>query len=867
MNLKDRQKLKKLIRELSSIRGRHTELVSVYIPAGYDLNKIISHLLQEQGTASNIKDARTRNNVIDSLERMIRTLRLYKHTPENGLAIFSGNVSKNESKIDIQVTVFEPPEPLKVRIYRCDQTFVTDILQEIMGAREEFGLITMDKREATIGILRGTSIIVLDNMTSNVPGKIKAGGQCLTPDTLIQSADGDIFEINKTHNPHVLVGANVDQLSISNTAITDKWDTNKDVVYRITTTSPRIELECSKDHVFFVRENEIKEKAAEELKVGNFLLMPEQINVKSKEFHFNPIKYYNSFKLTEEGSKLIINTRKNLGLFQKELAKEVGLTQTSISILELRKEGISAIYLQRICNRLKINFEDFIKNYTKKDYDLKLPIKLDSELAQIIGYFLGDGNYEKERICFSEDRKEIVDYYHELCKDYFNANTNLKFRENKNYWQLRVYGKPLVRFLQNEFSELRENTLGYIPKKILESYNEIVASFLKGLFDAEGYPNKSRLSIGLGMNNKKLINQLQMLLLRFSILSSVEEYDNKQNPYTDNPRFTLSLSEKKSLELFEKNIGFTANDKSQDLRIIINSKSNSSRVRQILILGSKIRQMIEGEGLSLKLFPKVSGFFRDNRMISKQIFNKSILQIVKTINTQLYDKLKSIYDCNFLPVKISSIEVLHKATNMVDISTQKGNFIANCLLVHNSAARFSRLREGAAIEFYKRISERMNKEFLMKKDLKGIILGGPGPTKEEFQDYLNNELKKKLIAIQDITYTDESGLHHLVEKSTDVLAKEAVIEEKKIMQKFFETLGKEMDKVAYGMAEVRKALEFGAVDTLLVSEDLDEDVIEELEKKCEEYGTKLQLISNETREGKQLIDLGGIAALLRYAIS
>jgi stalled ribosome rescue protein Dom34 len=93
-----------------------------------------------------------------------------------------------------------------------------------------------------------------------------------------------------------------------------------------------------------------------------------------------------------------------------------------------------------------------------------------------------------------------------------------------------------------------------------------------------------------------------------------------------------------------------------------------------------------------------------------------------------------------------------------------------------------------------------------------------------------------------------------------------VIEEKKIMQKFFETLGKEIDKVAYGMVEVKKALEFGAVDILLVSEDLDEDVIEELEKKCEEYGTKLQLISNETREGKQLIDLGGVAALLRYAI-
>ena len=77
--------------ELGSIRGRHTELVSVYIPEGSDILKTTQQLEQEQGTASNIKDKKTRTHVIDSLEKLIRHLRLYKKNPENGLAAFAGN--------------------------------------------------------------------------------------------------------------------------------------------------------------------------------------------------------------------------------------------------------------------------------------------------------------------------------------------------------------------------------------------------------------------------------------------------------------------------------------------------------------------------------------------------------------------------------------------------------------------------------------------------------------------------------------------------------------------------------------------------------------------------------------------------------
>src|SRR3989344_5950560 len=116
MNIKEKYKFKKFIKDLSTIRGRHTELVSVYIPAGYDIIKIIQHLSQEQGTASNIKDKTTRTHVIDSLEEMLEDTTTY-------------------------------------------------------------GLIVIDRREADIGLLKGTSIKTLSHSTSDVPGKTRAGGQ------------------------------------------------------------------------------------------------------------------------------------------------------------------------------------------------------------------------------------------------------------------------------------------------------------------------------------------------------------------------------------------------------------------------------------------------------------------------------------------------------------------------------------------------------------------------------------------------------------------------------------------------------------------------------------------------------------------
>ena len=170
-------KLKKLLKELGAIKGRHTELVSVYVPSGYSISDIGAQIKNEQGTAINIKSKTVRKNVVGALERIVQHLKIYKKTPENGLALFSGNVSEKEGETDIKIWAVEPPEKLNVKLYWCDQKFELGPLMDMVKEKEVFGLLVMDTSEATFGFLKGKQVQVKKRLTSIVPGKTGKGGQ------------------------------------------------------------------------------------------------------------------------------------------------------------------------------------------------------------------------------------------------------------------------------------------------------------------------------------------------------------------------------------------------------------------------------------------------------------------------------------------------------------------------------------------------------------------------------------------------------------------------------------------------------------------------------------------------------------------
>jgi len=172
-----KDELESVMEELEKHKGRHTELITVYIAAGYDVNAVQRQLEAEKSTAKNIKSTSTRKNVTEALEKIVRHLKSLKKTPENGLALFCGNISKVDGQQELQLWDIEPHMPIKIRLYRCDKDFVLDPLKEMLEVSEVFALLVMDRKEATIGLLEGKRIEVLQKMTSGIPSKVRAGGQ------------------------------------------------------------------------------------------------------------------------------------------------------------------------------------------------------------------------------------------------------------------------------------------------------------------------------------------------------------------------------------------------------------------------------------------------------------------------------------------------------------------------------------------------------------------------------------------------------------------------------------------------------------------------------------------------------------------
>ena len=232
-----------------------------------------------------------------------------------------------------------------------------------------------------------------------------------------------------------------------------------------------------------------------------------------------------------------------------------------------------------------------------------------------------------------------------------------------------------------------------------------------------------------------------------------------------------------------------------------------------------------------------------------------------------------------------------------------------------SAQRFERLIEEAAHKFFKKATERASSYWLpMVQNLRGIIIGGPGATKDFVvkQDYFHHEIKK-LIAEPyfDVGYSNESGLRELIQRAGSTMDQIELDIERTLVDEFLKEVMKANPKATYGEVMIRSALDQGAVSTLLLSEGLTKSRVSWICKGCkhewqstqdkrssqpncpechsgmvredsertmeliDEFtilaghtSAKVRLISLDTEEGATLNSaFGGIAALLRYQIS
>ncbi|MGC8672949.1 MAG: peptide chain release factor aRF-1 [Thermoplasmata archaeon] len=224
---------KRALEELSKYEGKGTELISLYVPPKRPISDVIAYLRDEYSTSSNIKSKTTRKNVMGAIESMMSRLRLYKMPPENGLALFIGHVPTRGDQTEMVTYIIEPPEPVQSMLYRCDSKFYLDPLYAMLGEKDVYGLIVIDRSEATVGFLRGTRIEVVKNVQSQVPSKHHQGGQSSRRfERLIELAAHEFFvKVGGIANEAFLNEKNLKGILIGGPGATKEFFAEKDYLH------------------------------------------------------------------------------------------------------------------------------------------------------------------------------------------------------------------------------------------------------------------------------------------------------------------------------------------------------------------------------------------------------------------------------------------------------------------------------------------------------------------------------------------------------------------------------------------------------------------------------------------------------------
>lgn len=251
-------------------------------------------------------------------------------------------------------------------------------------------------------------------------------------------------------------------------------------------------------------------------------------------------------------------------------------------------------------------------------------------------------------------------------------------------------------------------------------------------------------------------------------------------------------------------------------------------------------------------------------------------------------------------------EVVHKFS--VDLPKKHGRG-------GQSALRFARLREEKRHNYVRKVAELAVQNFITndKVNVAGLILAGSADFKNDLNqsDLFDQRLQAKVIKVVDVSYGGENGFNQAIELASETLSNVKFIQEKKLINRYFDEISQDSGKVCYGIEDTLKALELGACEILIVYENLEvqrwtlkdseggevilhtnktqeEDrslfmdkntgqemeivdqmpFLEWLAEKYRDFGATLEFVSDRSSEGNQFVKgFGGIGAILRYKVN
>ncbi|GAM25442.1 hypothetical protein SAMD00019534_086170, partial [Acytostelium subglobosum LB1] len=250
--------------------------------------------------------------------------------------------------------------------------------------------------------------------------------------------------------------------------------------------------------------------------------------------------------------------------------------------------------------------------------------------------------------------------------------------------------------------------------------------------------------------------------------------------------------------------------------------------------------------------------------------------------------------------------VLHKIT--VDLPKKHGRG-------GQSALRFSRLRVEKRHNYVRKVAELAAQLYIAndKVTVNGLVLAGSADFKNDLNnsDIFDPRLRERVLKVVDISYGGDNGFNQAIELSAEFLSNVKFVQEKKLVVSFFDEIAKDTGKVCFGVADTIRALDMGAIQTLIVWENLEVTryeiklpseekskvlylnrqqerdqsfmkdaatgveyelieampLVEWFANHYRKFGAHLELVSNRSEVGAQFCNgFGGIGGILRYRL-
>src|SRR3989344_616013 len=579
-------------------------------------------------------------------------------------------------------------------------SLVLEITQKIKKSALDERLKGIEKKEHIIKLLHDELRLILGEKRELKLGSKKnkfmmlglyGVGKCVHANTKVQLSDGNIKKISDIYNENILNNEeklkdgfiidvsnkgllvpsfNPTSLKIENKKVTHLWKLKKDELYKVyLDNGSDFSIKVTPEHPFFVlRNGQVVKIRAKDLEMDDWIATPQEVKIEGKKISLESKlrKLPLSILLPKEEIKQIFKEGKKT---IKQINKELNVKRNYCKFTQELKRGQIPIELVNKLPNIILARE---KNAAKI---ITVPTYLSSDFAEFLGYVMGDGNIRPNYVQISNEDSEIIDRIEYLSKILFNIEPKIKLaKRTRKMYDIRICSKTLVKIMSifKLFPGKKGKNLT-IPQEIIMSDEDSLKVFIRAYFDCDSYASLNKRYIELTSESQIIIQQFNMLLKRFAIISTISKKVINSIPYWNlaiKARYAEKYAErisyliKRKRERVEKykNIGLIQGCGNQDM----------------IPLHAFLKETRQTMGFSI-------GEIQDSAVYSFGIYEKKGL-----ISKEQLKKLANYYN---LSKKGMYLEFLEKIQNKENIRQEYGSKFLNGIKNHLQNTGMAEIKE------------------------------------------------------------------------------------------------------------------------------------------------------------------------------